>query len=433
MPTPPVTATPPVASPRLVVRGEVRVPGDKSISHRSLMLAALGSGGSVVRGVLQSADIDATAESLRRLGVGVPELGDVMVVRGVGRRGLRRPDRALDCGNSGTTARLMAGIAAGHPFATGFVGDASLSRRPMRRVARPLELMGATFTLGDSGGLPMEVQGGDLRPLHYDSEVASAQVKSAVLLAGLVSGVQVSVTEPAPSRDHTERMLAARGVPVAREGCRVSLTPVAELAPADARVPGDPSSAAFFAAFAALAAGGELRLPDVCLNPTRAGFFHILQRMGADVEMDVREEGGEPVGTVVVRPVGLRGVSVERPEVPAMIDELPLVACLAARAEGETVIRGAEELRVKESDRVAAVVSGLRAVGVEAEELPDGMRIRGTTAALRGTVRTHGDHRLAMAFGVLGAATGGGIQVDDPGCVSVSYPGFWSDLAGAAR
>ncbi len=411
----------------------MRVPGDKSISHRALMLAALGSGESVVKGLLRSADIEATAESLRRLGAGVPELGASVAVRGVGRQGLRAAGAALDCGNSGTTARLMAGILAGHPFETELVGDESLSRRPMRRIARPLELMGATVALGESGGLPMTVSGGTLRPLHYHSEVASAQVKSAVLLAGLVAGVPVSVVEPAPSRDHTERMLAARGVPVTRDGGRVVLEPVPHLESVDVQVPGDPSSAAFFAALAALAAQGALRLPDVCLNPTRAGFFDLLRRMGATVETEVRDEGGEPVGSLIVRPAGLRGTVVEPDEVPSMIDELPLVACLAARAEGETVIRGAGELRVKESDRIAAVVSGLRAVGAEAEELPDGMRIVGRQTPFRGTVRTHGDHRLAMAFAVLGAATGGAIEVDDPACVTVSYPDFWADLASVTR
>ncbi|HEX5580252.1 MAG TPA: hypothetical protein VFX39_01670, partial [Gemmatimonadaceae bacterium] len=246
---------------------------------------------------------------------------------------------------------------------------------------------------------------------------------------GLVGGVAVSVSEPALSRDHTERMLAARGVPVGREGDRVSLLPVTELEPADVRVPGDPSSAAFLAALAALAASGELRLPDVCLNATRAGFFRVLDRMGAEVATEPREEGGDVVGAITVRPRALRGVAVAPDEVPTLIDELPLVACLAARAEGETVIRGAAELRVKESDRIAAVVAGLRAVGAEAEELPDGMRIVGSAAPLRGRVVTHGDHRLAMAFAVLGAGTGGAIEVDDPACVAVSYPGFWSDLA----
>jgi 3-phosphoshikimate 1-carboxyvinyltransferase len=412
------------------VRGSVVVPGDKSISHRALILAALADGPSRLRGVLRAHDVESTAGALRALGAELPALAPEVVVRGVGLRGLRAPAAPLDCGNSGTTTRLLAGVAAGIAGSTTFVGDASLSRRPMRRVARPLERMGATVELGPDGSLPMTVRGGALRPLDHVSEAASAQVKSAVLLAGLVAGVPVSVTEPAPSRDHTERMLAARGVEISREAGRVALRPVVSLAAADVRVPGDPSSAAFLAALAALAAGGELRLPDVCLNPTRTGFLAVLARMGAGVELDeIRDADGDRVGTVVVRPGALLATRVEAAEVPSLIDELPLVACLAARAEGVTEIRGAEELRVKESDRIAAVVANLRALGVDADELPDGLLVRGGRAPLRGRVATRGDHRLAMAFGVLAALPGSAVEVDDRACVAVSYPAFWRDLA----
>jgi 3-phosphoshikimate 1-carboxyvinyltransferase len=311
-----------------------------------------------------------------------------------------------------------------------FVGDASLSRRPMRRVARPLGAMGARVELTGSGTLPMTVAGGALRPLDYQSDTASAQVKSAVLLAGLAAGVPVSVTEPAPSRDHTERMLAARGVPVARDGTRVALRPVQSLSAADVHVPADPSSAAFLAGLAALADDGELRLRGVCLNPTRTGFLAVLRRMGARVHVASEvEEGGDTVGTVVVGPGTLSGTSIAAPEVPSLVDELPLVACLASRAEGTTEIRGAAELRVKESDRIAAVVANLRALGADADELPDGLIVRGTRRPLRGRVTTHGDHRLAMAFGVLGALPANDVEIDDPGCVAVSYPSFWRDLA----
>lgn len=417
---------------RLVVSGELGVPGDKSISHRALLLAALGRGRSVVRSILQSADIGSTAASLRALGVDVPELGPAMTVAGVGRRGLRAAAGPLDCGNSGTTTRLLAGVLAAHPFTTELVGDASLSRRPMGRVSRPLERMGARFTLAPGGGLPMRIEGGELHSIDHVSEMASAQVKSAILLAGLVAGVPVSVREPALSRDHTERMLAARGAGLSVHGTHVSLSAPYDLEGADLEVPGDPSSAAFLAALAALAHEGELCLRDVCLNPTRAGFFGVLARMGAAMTVSSREVGGEPVGEVVVRPGRLVGTTVLPHEVPSLIDELPLVACVAARAEGETEIRGAEELRVKESDRIAAVVDNLRALGVMAEELPDGMRIVGGEAPLVGRVRTHGDHRLAMAFGVLGAIPGNQVEVDEPECVAVSYPGFWRDLARVA-
>lgn len=412
------------------VGGTVRVPGDKSLSHRALMFAALGTGTSRIRGLLASEDVASTAGVLRALGVEVPELSGDFTVRGVGLRGLRKPIADLDCGNSGTTARLMAGVIAGAGLTATFTGDASLSRRPMRRIATPLAQMGAHLDLPPHGGLPMTVRGGPLRPIEWHSEVASAQVKSAVLLAGLVGGVEAAVVEPERSRDHTERMLAARGVPLKVDGTRVQLAPVSALAACDAAVPADPSSAAFPAALAAMAGAGHVVLPGVGVNPTRTGFFAILAQMGAAVAYDdPLDEGGEPTATISVTPATLHGVAVGGAVIPSMIDELPLLACIATRARGETLITGAGELRVKESDRIAAVVKNLRAIGADAEELPDGMRIVGNDAPLRGLVETHGDHRLAMAFGVLRAIHGDGIAIDDPDCVAVSYPSFWRDLA----
>jgi 3-phosphoshikimate 1-carboxyvinyltransferase len=271
-----------------------------------------------------------------------------------------------------------------------------------------------------------------LHDIEWNSEVASAQIKSAIILAALVSGVRARVTEPIRSRDHTERMLSARSAAIHVDGASVTIDADSPFDAADTVVPGDPSSAAFFAALAALARTGELRLEGVCVNETRVGFLTQLRRMGARVlEEGRRLEGGEWVADLVVAPGALRGVSVSEKEVPAMIDELPLLACLAARAEGETTITGAGELRVKESDRIAAVVDNLRAIGASAEELPDGMRIVGSDRPLAGTVRTHGDHRLAMAFGILGAAPGNSVEIDDRDCVTVSYPGFWNDLAAA--
>ncbi|GLC27399.1 3-phosphoshikimate 1-carboxyvinyltransferase [Roseisolibacter agri] len=417
------------------VAGSVRVPGDKSISHRALLLAALGDGRSRVTRILDSADVRSTAGVLRAMGVAVPALGPDVVVEGRGVRGLTAPSSDLDCGNSGTTTRLTAGIVAAQPFAARFVGDASLSRRPMARVARPLEAMGARVTYdGDAGRLPMTVHGGALQDLDWTSETSSAQVKSAIVLAGVAAGVEVTVREPHRSRDHTERMLAARGVDVWVHDRAVHVPAGARVAALDTAVPGDPSSAAFFAALGALASEGELRLPDVCLNPTRTGFFFALARMGARLTVDdERQEGGEDVGTVVVEGGrALRGTTVEGEEVPSMIDELPLLACVAACAEGETIVRGASELRVKESDRITAVVTALRAVGAEAEELPDGFVVYGRgPRAFAGNVVTHADHRLAMAFGVLGALPGSDVAVDDPACVDVSFPGFWRALAGA--
>lgn len=410
----------------------VRVPGDKSISHRALICAALASGRSRIRNILPSADVRSTAGVLRALGAGVPALGDDVRVDGRGLNGLAATNDPLDCGNSGTTARLISGVLSGCAFPSRLVGDASLSRRPMGRVSRPLTAMGAQFAFESGEHLPMVVTGGPLRPLRFESPTASAQVKSAILFAGLVGRVPVSVSEPVRSRDHTERMLSALGVELRSLGLEASLEPVSELPPFQLDVPADPSSAAFFAALAAaggVRSGAPLELTDVALNPTRLGFFRTLRAMGADVSWDVqREECGEPVGTITVVPRSLQGTEIRGEQVPAMIDELPMLACLGALAHGITEIRGASELRVKESDRIAAVVQNLRAVGADADELPDGLVVRGGSQSLGGAVRTHGDHRLAMAFGVLGALSGRAITVDDAACVSVSYPGFWSDL-----
>jgi len=414
------------------VGGTIRVPGDKSISHRALMLAALADGASRIRDILPSADVHSTARVLGALGVPVPPLSTDVTIAGRGARSLTAPAADLDCGNSGTTTRLLAGLAAALPFTSRFVGDASLSRRPMRRIADPLRAMGAIVDVTPPDGLPMTVRGGHLHSIEWRSETASAQVKSAILLAGLTAGVGVTVHEPARSRDHTERMLAALGVDVETRGASVRLAPADHLAPLRMRVPADPSSAAFLCALAALAHEGELVLEDVCLNPTRTGFYAALARMGANLTLDEAEpQGGEPVGTVVARASPLTAIALGRDDVPSMIDELPLIACVAARAAGITSIRGAEELRVKESDRIATVVSNLRALGANADELPDGMCIEGSTRPLRGRVTTRGDHRIAMAFGVLRALPGNAIDIDDTACVAVSYPGFWDDLARA--
>jgi len=411
----------------------ITVPGDKSLSHRALMFAALARGDSVLRGVLPSADVRSTAGVLQALGVDLPlqwGADDTLRITGLGRRGLRAPTGALDCGNSGTTTRLIAGVVAGHPMRATFIGDASLSRRPMRRIARPLSQMGAAFTFAADDGLPMTVQGGDLGDIDWISPTASAQVKSAILLAGLVSGCSVRVQEPTRSRDHTERMLAALGAPVIVTEDAVLLDPVDALRPLDVDVPGDPSSALFLIASAVLR-GIALEIHNVGINETRSGAFPVLARMGVQlVFANVREAGGEPVADIHVAPSsGLRGTEIGGAEIPSLIDEIPMLACLAACAEGETRITGASELRVKESDRITAVVSNLRAIGADADELPDGMVIRGGARALQGAIVTHADHRIAMAFGVLGARGDSAVQLDDPSCVDVSFPGFWEALA----
>jgi 3-phosphoshikimate 1-carboxyvinyltransferase len=419
----------------LHVSGDVALPGDKSITHRALMFAAAARGESRLRGLLAGADCRSTAAVLRALGCDVPDLpadGSEIVVRGRGIEAWTAPASWLDCGNSGTTARLMMGLLASRPFACTLTGDDSLRSRPMRRITEPLARMGARFReAGAPGSLPIEVIGGPLASIDYASPKASAQIKSAVLLAGLGAGVPVSVTEPMLSRDHTERMLAALGETVDTEvdgaGVRIVLRPSGRaLPPLEVDVPGDPSSAAFLVALALLADTGELRIRNVCINPTRIGFLRLVGRMGATVEQaDARTSGGEPVADLVVRPARLRAIDVGGGEVPDAIDEIPMLAVVAARAEGETRITGAGELRVKETDRVAAVVGNLRALGVEAEELEDG---RGTDRPLAGRVQAFHDHRIAMAFGVLAAQPANAIEIDHPEVVDVSFPGFWELL-----
>jgi len=414
----------------LKVAGTVRVPGDKSISHRSLILASLAEGESRIRGILDADDIRSTADALRALGAEIPALSTDMRLTGVGLRGFTAPRMSLNCGNSGTTARLMAGVVAAYPFAAKFEGDKSLSRRPMKRIAEPLTYMGAHFDFEHGDGLPMIVRGMDLRSIDWNTGASSAQVKSAILLAGIVAAVEVRVTETTRSRDHTERMLRAMGVDVENDGNQVRLRPVERLTPIEIEVAGDVSSAAFFIALAALAAEGRLTLTKVGLNPTRTGFIEAMKRMGGAIEERApARKCGEATGTLEVRPTKLRGIRITKDDVPSLIDELPLLACVAAGAGVDLEITGAAELRVKESDRINAVVQNLCAVGAHAEELPDGLRISGPRRELSGTVDPRGDHRVAMAFGVLSAASGNGIKILNPECVSVSYPAFWEDLA----
>lgn len=424
---------------------EIRVPGDKSISHRALLFCALARGGSRVRGILPGEDPAATAEILRALGVPVPALpsgGEEMRIPGVGLRGLRTPSRTLDCVNSGTTARLLLGILAGQPLEATLTGDESLRRRPMGRVVEPLTAMGAQVkqvgTPSGSVRLPLEIRGGPLRPIQHVSPVASAQVKSALLLAGLVGGVRVEFFEPRRSRDHTERLLTSAGIhleegPTDDGGWRVLLPGApGSLPPFDLDVPGDPSSAAFFLVLALLL-DVPLVIRGVGVNPTRMGILPVLERMGARVDMEgVVLSGGEPVADLVVHRGNLRATEIGGDEIPALIDEIPILAMLAARAEGVTRITGAEELRVKESDRIRALVENLRAVGVQVQELPDGLEVTGTDAPLSGKVRSHHDHRIAMAFGVLGAPPGNSIQVEGASVVDVSFPGFWELLSRVA-
>jgi 3-phosphoshikimate 1-carboxyvinyltransferase len=408
----------------------VRVPGDKSISHRALLFAALADGTSRLRGVLPAGDPRSTAGVLRALGVDVgdPE-GDELVVEGTGWRGWREPQHDLDCGNSGTTARLMLGALAGVPLRARLDGDASLRARPMRRVTEPLRRMGAHIDEEDSDGrLPLVIRGGGLRDIQHISPIASAQVKSALLLAGVTGGVRVGVDEPTLSRDHSERILAAMGVRItttlSSAGAHIQLEPVERLEPLDLEVPGDFSSAAFIIGYALLT---EMPLvaERVGVNPTRTGLLDVLRRMGADISVDNETlVGGERVADISVRPTQLKGVRIGADVVPAMIDEVPMLAALATRASGETRVHGAGELRVKESDRIAALVSNIRALGGNAEELRDGLAVYGSERPLRGIARSYGDHRIAMAFAVLGHAPRNDIRIDDPTAADISFPGF---------
>ncbi|GAA0888647.1 3-phosphoshikimate 1-carboxyvinyltransferase [Rhodanobacter soli] len=407
------------------LHGSVRVPGDKSVSHRALMLAAIAEGESRISGFLEGEDTRATAAVLAQLGVRIdtPSAGE-RVVHGVGLHGLRGTAQPLDCGNAGTGMRLLTGLLAGQAFDSTLVGDASLSKRPMRRVTDPLVLMGARIDTHD-GLPPLHVHGGQpLQGIRYELPVASAQVKSALLLAGLYAAGETEVIEPHPTRDYTERMLAAFGWPIAFAPGRAKVEGGHALHATDVEVPADFSSAAFFLVAASIVPGSELRLPAVGLNPRRTGLLQALRLMGADITVEhEREAGGEPVGDLVVRHAPLHGVELPEALVPDMIDEFPALFIAAAVVGGTTVIRGAAELRVKESDRIATMASGLRTLGAAIEETPDGAIIHGGRLG-GGTVESHLDHRIAMSFAVAGLVATGPVQINDCSHVATSFPGF---------
>ncbi|MEK7322901.1 MAG: 3-phosphoshikimate 1-carboxyvinyltransferase [Pseudomonadota bacterium] len=415
------------------LRGRVRVPGDKSISHRSIMLGALADGVTEVSGFLEGEDCLATIGAFRAMGVCIdgPEHGRV-TVHGVGLHGLRAPSGPLYMGNSGTSMRLLAGLLAGQAFDVVMTGDASLTRRPMKRVAEPLRKMGALIETSPGGTPPLRITGKqNLQGIVYSMPVASAQVKSSLLLAGLYAEGQTWVTEPAPTRDHTERMLTGFGYEVEREGHTVGVEGGGHLRAANIDVPADISSAAFFMVGAAIAPGSDLTLEHVGVNPTRIGVVNILKAMGADITLsNERLVGGEPVADIRVRASRLRGIRIPEDQVPLAIDEFPALFIAAACAEGETVLTGAEELRVKESDRIQVMADGLSALGVEAKPTPDGMVIQG--GALKdGRINSHGDHRIAMAFAMAALRAGGPVVIDDCANVRTSFPNFLG-LAGAA-
>ena len=425
--------------------GRLRVPGDKSISHRALMFAGLAVGESRISGLLEGEDVLATAAAMRQLGAQIERLDDgTWLVNGAGLGSLVEPRTALDMGNSGTSTRLMMGLLASHAITATFVGDASLSGRPMNRVIEPLSQMGASFEASSGGTLPCMVHGAfPAVPITYRLPVASAQVKSAVLLAGLNTPGITTVIEPVATRDHTERMLTGFGAKLEigeDSGERViSIHGEADLTAMDVTVPGDPSSAAFFLVAASIVPGSDLVIENVGLNPTRAGIVTVLKQMGADIEeLNAREVGGEPVADLRVRHAPLTGIEVDPAIVPSMVDEFPVLFVAAAFAEGTTVCTGLEELRVKESDRIAVMAAALTAAGANVEEQEDGLTIHGTGGEpLRGTsnarVKTHLDHRIAMSMAVAGLASRDGVEVDDTAPIATSFPTFMPMLKDAAK
>ncbi len=419
--------TPLTVGPGAPLRGVLRMPPDKSMSHRAAILGAIARGSTRVAGFLRADDCLATLRCLRSLGVPIQETPEGLVIDG---SRLAEPEDVLDVGNSGTTIRLLAGVLAGQSFHSILTGDASIRRRPMDRITEPLGRMGARIS-GRSGGrlAPLSIDGGGLRGIRYVTPVASAQVKSAILLAGLFADGETAVQEPFLSRDHTERMLGAFGVPVEREGLTVRLRgPVVPRGTA-LRIPGDLSSAAYFLVAAACVPGSEVIVEDIGLNPTRTGILDVLRMMGAVVDVrDVRDEGGEPVGTVMARASRLRGTTIGGDLIPRALDELPVIAVAAVGAEGETVIRDAAELRVKESDRITALARELGRLGATIEVLPDGLAITGNRRLRGGRAASGGDHRIAMALAVAGLCADAPVVIDDPACIHTSFPEFETTL-----
>ncbi|GMR16492.1 MAG: hypothetical protein BMS9Abin31_0829 [Gammaproteobacteria bacterium] len=408
------------------LNGTFRVPGDKSISHRSIMLGSLAEGVTEVSGFLEGDDSLATLNAFRAMGVKIdgPNNGNV-TIHGVGLHGLKKPEKELDVGNSGTSMRLLAGLLSAQSFDITIIGDSSLSKRPMRRVTVPLAQMNTVVETNDDGTPPLTIKGGKkLTGFHYDMPVASAQVKSCILLAGLYASGETCVTEPAPTRDHTERMLRGLGYEVITEGNKICLTGGGSLTATNIDVPADISSATFFMVGACIAEGSDITLEHVGINPTRIGVINILRLMGADITVqNEREVGGEPVADIRVRYAPLKGIKIPQDQVPLAIDEFPAIFVAAACAEGETVLTGAKELRVKESDRIQVMADGLTALGVDAKPTEDGIIIQ-PGQITGGTVDSHGDHRIAMSFAMAALKASGSITITDCANVNTSFPGF---------
>lgn len=412
------------------LRGSLHVPGDKSISHRSVMFGALAKGDTEISNFLRGADCLSTISCFRSMGVDIEEKGENVLVHGKGLRGLRRPDGILDCGNSGTTTRLISGILAAQDFDVTLTGDESIQKRPMKRIIDPLSLMGAEIeSVRGNGCAPLHITGAPLHGISYSTPVASAQVKSAILLAGLYADGETRVTEPAPSRNHTELMLSSFGADVRTEGTTVTIRQAEELYGQKIQVPGDISSAAFFIAAGLLIPGSEILLKNVGVNPTRDGVLRVFRRMGGSIETTALSSGaGEPAADLLVKASRLHGVEIGGEEIPSLIDEIPVIAAAACFADGVTVIRDAAELKVKESNRIAAMTENLRAMGADVTETEDGMIIRGGRPLHRAVIDSRNDHRIAMTFAVAALAAEGETSIPQWDCVNISYPGFLEDL-----
>ena len=412
------------------LKGEITVPGDKSISHRAVMFGSLAKGTTEITGFLQGADCLSTISCFERMGVAIENKGDIVLVHGNGLHGLKKPETILDCGNSGTTTRLISGILSAQNFDVTLTGDASIQKRPMKRIMEPLSLMGADIvSVNGNGCAPLAIHGKALHGIHYTSKVASAQVKSSILLAGLYAEGPTSVTEPYVSRNHSEIMLNLFGAHVTTKDTTATIEPASELHSVKVNVPGDISSAAYFIAAGLMVPGSEILIKNVGINPTRDGILHVCRAMGADLTLlNVKEDEGEPVADLLVRASSLHGTEIGGSIIPTLIDELPMIAAMACFAEGTTVIRDAAELKVKESNRIAVMVENLSAMGADVTETADGMIIRGGRPLHGAVIESHLDHRIAMTFAVTALCAEGITQINGAECVNISYPQFYQDL-----
>ncbi len=417
-------------TPKGPLRGTVHVPGDKSITHRALILSALAEGDSTIRGYCRGEDCLNTLSVLQKLGIPIEVEPDQVHVSGKGLWGLTEPAEPLDCGNSGTGLRLLTGVLAGQQFFTVLTGDASLRSRPMGRIVKPLQLMGAHIQGRNGGALaPLAVTGSRLKGSDYVSPVSSAQIKSAVLLAGLFAEGDTRFSEPLQSRDHTERMFRFLGIPFEVEGNSIRVTGGQSFQAKDLFVPGDLSAAAFFIVGASIVPDSEVRIPNIGLNPARTGILDILTEMGANIQIDnQRDESGEPVGDLMIRTAPLRGISIGADQVPKTIDEFPIFCVAAALAQGQTTVTGAEELRVKETDRIQAMATELKKLNVAIEETPDGFVVQGGSSLQGGHCQSHGDHRVAMAIAIAALTAESPTVIDDTDCIETSFPGFHGKL-----